>query len=69
MTGFIYVITNDINDKVYVGYTDHSTGINGRKNIYVSSYDPLKNDVYLEDITDERELQMVNDVLNEIDNM
>lgn len=65
----LFTFDSEDTGKAYVGYTDHSTGINGRKNIYVSSYDPLKNDVYLEDITDERELQMVNDVLNEIDNM
>ncbi len=53
--------------KAYVGYTDHSIGTNGRKNIFVSSYDPLKPIMKLEDITDEAELQMVNDVLVQID--
>lgn len=54
--------------KSYIGYTDHSFGSNGRKNIYVSSYNPLKAKVELEDITDERELKMVGEVLNQIDN-
>jgi len=54
--------------KSYVGYTDHSFGKNGRKNIFVSAIDPLKPDLSLEDITDEDELQMVNDVLIQIDN-
>lgn len=53
--------------KSYVGYTDHSFSSNGRKNIYVSSYDPLKPKMELEDVTDARELEMVNEVLEKID--
>lgn len=53
--------------KSYVGYTDHSVAANGRKNIYVSSYNPLKPIIKLEDITDQRELEMVHDVLRQID--
>ena len=39
----------------------------GRKNIFVSAYNPLKAKIELEDITDERELKMVSEVLNQID--
>lgn len=53
--------------KSYVGYTDHSIGTNGRKNIYVSAFDPLKEKMELEDITDPMELDMVHDVLMQID--
>ncbi len=53
--------------KSYIGYTDHSFSSNGRKNIYVSAYDPLKPNMKLEDVTDERELEMVNSVLEKID--
>ena len=53
--------------KSYVGYTDHSIAANGRKNIYVSSYDPLSTGKVLEEVTDERELSMINDVLEQID--
>ena len=53
--------------KCYIGYTDHSVGANGRKNIYVSSYDPLKPKLESENITDERELAMVNEVLQQLD--
>ena len=53
--------------KSYVGYTDHSIAENGRKNIYVSSFNPLKPKIELEDITDEKELEMINDVLIKID--
>lgn len=54
--------------KSYIGYTDHSFGSNGRKNIFVSAYNPLKAKIELEDITDERELKMVSEVLKQIDN-
>lgn len=53
--------------KSYIGYTDHSIASNGRKNIYVSSFDPLKPKLKLEDITDEKELQMVGEVLAQFD--
>lgn len=53
--------------KSYVGYTDHSFGSNGRKNIFVSAYNPLKAKIELEGITDERELKMVSEVLNQLD--
>lgn len=51
----------------YVGFTDHSIAKNGRKNIYVGKYNPLKGFEELEDITDEQELLMVEDVLKKID--
>ena len=50
--------------KSYVGYTDNDIG---RKNIYVSSYNPLGSVVTLESITDTKELDMINDVLQQID--
>ncbi len=65
----LFTFDSEDTGKVYIGYTDHSIAANGRKNIYVSSYDPLDSDGTLQDITDERELAMVNDVLLEIDNM
>ena len=53
--------------KSYIGYTDHSIAENGRKNIYVSSYNPFNPEDKLEDITDAAELEMINDVLIKID--
>lgn len=53
--------------KAYVGYTDNSIASNGRKNIYVSSFDPVLGYGTLEDITSDEELAMVRDVLEEID--
>ena len=54
-------------NKSYIGYTDNKISINGRKTIYVSSYNPLSEKIELEDITDEKELNMIQDVLSKID--
>lgn len=53
--------------KSYVGYSDNKVAPNGRKTIYVSSYDPSKEEIELEDITDPKELNMIQDVLSKID--
>lgn len=53
--------------KSYVGYTDNTFESNGRKNMYVSSFNPFSKTLELEDITDERELQMISDVLQKFD--
>lgn len=54
-------------NKAYIGYTDHSVASNGRKNIYISSFDPVLGPGHLEEITDESELEMIQDVLIEIE--
>ena len=63
------LFTFDCDDtmKSYVGYTDNKIAANGRKTIYVSSYNPLSNKLELEDITDPKELEMIQDVLSQID--
>lgn len=53
--------------KSYIGYTDNSIGTNGRKNIYVSAFDPIAGEGSLEDITTEAELDMVRRVLEQLD--
>ncbi len=53
--------------KAYVGYTDNSVASNGRKNIYVSAFDPLNEKMELENITDKRELEMIGEVLEKLD--
>ncbi len=53
--------------KTYIGYTDNSLAENNRKNIYVSSFDPILGPGSLEDIKDEDELEMLQDVLLQID--
>ena len=65
----LFTFDSEDTGKTYIGYTDHSIAANGRKNIFVSAYDPFESDGTLEDITDENELAMINDVLIEIDNM
>ena len=53
--------------KSYVGYSDNTIGDDGRKTIYVSSYNPLNEEIVLEDIDDPKELSMIQDVLAKID--
>lgn len=53
--------------KMYVGYTDQTIGENNRKNVYVSSYDPVLGFDKLEDIESQEELDMIHDVLSQID--
>lgn len=53
--------------KTYIGYTDNTKSDDGRKNIYVSSLNPLDPDTLFEDITDEKELDMVKGVLSQLD--
>lgn len=53
--------------KAYIGYTDHSIAPNGRKNIYVSSFDPIIGFGTLQEITSEKEMDMVREVLEELD--
>lgn len=55
------------NGKTYVGYTDHLIADNERKNIYISSFNPFDIEMKLEDISDERELRMVHEVLKQLD--
>lgn len=62
----LFTFENDELKKQYIGYTDHSIGENGRKNIYVSSWDPILGTDKLEDITTQEELDMVKDVLEQI---
>lgn len=63
----LFTFDSEDTNKVYIGYTDNKIAKNGRKNIYVSSYNPLDGPSKLEDITDEKELDMIREVLNEID--
>ncbi|MBQ3307268.1 MAG: DUF1292 domain-containing protein [Bacilli bacterium] len=53
--------------KSYVAYTDNTIGKNMRKNIFISSYNPFGTKLELEDVTDKKELEMINDVLLKID--
>ena len=63
----LFTFDSEDTGKAYIGYTDNSIANNGRKNIYVSSFDPIIGYGTLEDITSEEELAMVREVLAEID--
>lgn len=62
----LFTFENEELQKQYIGYTDHSIGKDGRKNIYVSCYNKIIGTNKLEDITSQEELDMVKDVLNQI---
>lgn len=62
----LFTFNSDDTMRSYIGYTDHSIAKNGRKNIFVCSYDPFDPEVHLENITDKREQAMVHDVLQQI---
>lgn len=63
----LFTFDSEDTGKAYIGYSDHTIGANGRKNIYVSAYDPVLGIDALEDIKDEQEIAMVREVLAEID--
>lgn len=63
----LFTFDCDQTGKSYIGYSDNSIGENGRKNIYVSSFDPILGTGELSDVTEKRELDMVQEVLMQID--
>lgn len=63
----LFTFDSEDTSKTYFGYTDHSIDKNGRKRIYVSAYDQVSGDGKLEEITDPKELDMVQRVLAQID--
>ena len=64
----LFTFDSEDTNKAYIGYTDNIIASNGRKNIYISSYDPINGPANsLQDVVDERELEMVREVLESID--
>ena len=63
----LFTFDSEDTNKAYIGYTDNSIGTNGRKNIYVSAFDPVLGLGTLEDVTSKEELEMISNVLEEID--
>lgn len=53
--------------KTYIGYTDNEVAKNGRKNIYISAFNPFSPNWELEDIKTEKEHQMISEVLEYLD--
>lgn len=62
----LFTFNCDETKKGYVGYTDQSIDQEGRKTIYVSSFDPVLGMKVLEDIETEEEKEMIENVLREI---
>ncbi|MBQ8132378.1 MAG: DUF1292 domain-containing protein [Bacilli bacterium] len=65
----IFTFESPDTGKAYIGYTDHSIGEDGKKTIYVSSYDPVLGTGRLEDLTDKREIEMVDKALKMMKDM
>ena len=63
----LFTFDSEDTGKTYFGYTDHSIDKNGRKRIYVWGYNLISGNGKLEDITDPKELDMVQEVLAQID--
>lgn len=63
----LFTFRSDDTEKSYVAYTDYTIASNGRKNIYISSFNPFKEVMELEDISDSKELDMIHAVLQQLD--
>ena len=63
----LFTYDSDETKKRYIAFTDDSIAPNGRKNIFVQAYNPFAPEIKLENITDEKELDMINEVLIKID--
>lgn len=62
----LFTFEVDINDYVYIGYTDNVVDKNGKTKIFVGCYKKDLGPNHLEPIETEEEYNMVNDVLNKI---
>ncbi len=61
-----YSFVSDDTGRGYIAYSDHSKDEEGNENIYMGYFDPSVGYDTLENVTDEKEIQMFNDVLNKI---
>ncbi len=63
----LFTFDSEDTNKAYIGYTDNKLASNGRKNIYISSFDPILGTGTLEDVETDEEWDMIKDVLKEIE--
>ena len=63
----LFTFRSEDTKKSYIAYTDYAIAPNGRKNIYISSFNPFKEVMELEDISDSKELDMIHTVLQQLD--
>lgn len=61
-----FTFISEETNKGYVAYTDHSLNENGEENIYMASYNPDIGIDELKDVTDEKEIDMFNEVINKV---
>ena len=63
----LFTFNSEDTNKSYVAYTDYTMSSNNRKNIYISAFNPFKEKMELEDITEPKELEMIHTVLQQLD--
>ncbi len=63
----LFTFNSEDTRKSYVAYTDYTVTANGRKNIYISAFDPFQEKMKLENISDQKELNMIHEVLRQLD--
>lgn len=61
-----YSFTCPQTNKGYIAYTDHKKDSDGKEIVLVSAYDPNVSTIKLFEVTDQKELDMVNDVFYKI---
>lgn len=61
-----YSFISDDTKKGYVAFSDHSKDEEGNENIYMGSFDPEVGYDTLSPVTDEKEIEMFNSVLESI---
>ena len=54
------------NKRGYIAYTDHSKDESGKENVYISYYDSSVGPTELFEITDPKELDLVNAVIEKV---
>ena len=54
------------NNRGYIAYTDHSKDEDGKEKVYISFYDPNVGPTELFEITDPKELELVNAVIEKV---
>lgn len=62
----LYTFRCDELDKDYLAYDSEKNDLDGNRIIMIASYNPNEDYSFLEPVTDEEELKMANDVLNNI---
>ncbi len=62
----LFSFTSPVTNKGYIGFTDDEVN-NGKKNIYIKSYNPIYGIVNLSDVTSKKELDIVNNFVTNLE--